>query len=248
MLVSIIIPYFKKKNYIDKTINSVLKQSYKNLEVIIINDEPGKESNEILFKLKKKDKRIRVIYNKKNIGVGLSRNRGIKSSKGKYIAFIDSDDLWNKNKLKYQIEFMEKYNFNISHTAYYIIDQNGKRVALRKSRALNYEILKNSCDIGLSTVIIKKKILKNKMLFPHFQTKEDFFLWLKLTKDGEILNYLNKPLTQWRNMRNSLSSSTIQKLRDSFKVYYYFEKNIIVSIFRSLVLSLNFIRKKFHDN
>ena len=91
MLVSIIIPYYKKQSYIKKTIYSILNQSYQKFEIIIVNDEPGKLSKKILSTLKKKDKRIKIINNTKNIGAGRSRNKGINVAKGKYIAFIDSD-------------------------------------------------------------------------------------------------------------------------------------------------------------
>ena len=96
MLVSVIIPYYKNQFYIKKTINSVLKQSYQKFEIIIVNDEPGKLSKNILSFLKEKDKRIKIINNRKNIGAGRSRNKAIKYAKGTYIAFIDSDDMWKK--------------------------------------------------------------------------------------------------------------------------------------------------------
>tara|TARA_Y100000389_G_C17256641_1_gene410854 strand:- start:34 stop:789 length:756 start_codon:yes stop_codon:yes gene_type:complete len=248
MLVSIIIPYYKKQNYIKKTIISVLKQSYRQFEIIIVNDEPGKLSRNILSNLKKKDKRIRLINNSKNIGAGNSRNKAIKAAKGKYIAFIDSDDLWKKNKLKTQVNIMMKYNYNISHTAYYIIDKDNKKIALRKSKSLNFESLQNSCDIGLSTVMIKKMVLKNDRLFSNFTTKEDYYLWLKLAYVGEIFHYIKQPLSCWRKTHNSLSSSIIQKLIDSFKVYYHFENNFIISIYRTIILSLNFMIKKNNDH
>ena len=247
MMVSVIIPYFKKKKYIKKTINSILSQSYQSFEIIIINDEPGNISKKILYDLKKIDKRIKIINNKINIGAGFSRNKGIKFSKGKYIAFIDSDDLWKKNKLKIQIKEMEKFNYNITHTSYDIINKRNKKLALRTSKKLNYDILKKSCDIGLSTVIIKKNILKNKKLFSNFKTKEDYFFWLKLAKSGYIFNYINKSLSQWRITNNSLSSSTLQKIFDSYRVYSEHEKNFIISFFRTIILSLNFLMKKLND-
>ena len=110
-LVSIIIPYYKKKKFIKKTINSILRQSYKSFEIILINDQPGKYSKNFLLELKKLDKRIKLINNSRNIGAGESRNKGIRKAKGKYIAFIDSDDLWVKNKLKIQINIMKKYKW-----------------------------------------------------------------------------------------------------------------------------------------
>ena len=113
--VSIIIPYFNKKDYIHSTLNSVFKQTYKNFEILIIYDDPSKKDLDLIKELKKKDKRIRLIINKKNIGPGYSRNKGLDKAKGNYIAFLDSDDLWKKGKLKNQISFMKKNDINFSH-------------------------------------------------------------------------------------------------------------------------------------
>ncbi len=247
MLVSVIIPYYKNQFYIKKTVNSILKQSYQKFEIIIVNDEPGKLSKNILFSLKKKDKRIKIIHNRKNIGAGRSRNKAIKYAKGTYIAFIDSDDVWKKNKLNTQINIMKKFNYNVSHTAYYIIDQNDNKLALRKSKNLNLKDLKNSCDVGLSTVVVKKVILKKDILFSNFKTKEDYFLWLKIAHHGEIFHYIKHPLSYWRKTQNSLSSSIIQKLIDSYRLYYHFENNSIISIYRTIILSFNFLIKKKND-
>ena len=108
--VSIIIPYDRKKNFFLKTINSILKQSFKNYEIIIIYDD--NKYNELIYikNISKKFLKIKIIVNKKVLGPGLSRNKGVAISKGKYIAFCDADDLWNKDKLKLQIKFMEKIN------------------------------------------------------------------------------------------------------------------------------------------
>jgi len=218
MLVSIIIPYYKKKDYIKKTINSILKQTYKKFEIIIINDEPGELSKNILSFLKKKDSRIKIINNKKNIGAGKSRNKGINIAKGKYIAFIDSDDLWKKNKLLKQIEFMRKKNIEISHTSYEIIDDDLVTRGTRQAKLMNYKKLIKSCDIGLSTVIIKKSLIKN-LRFPNLKTKEDYVLWLEIAKKGKTIHALNTKLTQWRKSKNSLSSSVVRKLTDGYYVY-----------------------------
>ena len=248
MLVSVIIPYYKKQKFIKKTIHSVLNQTFRNFEIIIVNDEPGKFSEKILTGFKKKDKRIKIISNHKNIGAGLSRNKAIKISKGKYIAFIDSDDLWKKNKLKSQINVMEKFNYDITHSAYYIINENNKKLAIRKSRNLNYNDLIKSCDIGLSTVMIKRNLLRNNKLFSNYSTKEDYYLWLKLSKSGHIFYYINQPLSYWRKTKDSLSSYTSQKIIDSFKLYNHFEKNLFISFFRTIILSFNFLLKKKDDS
>ena len=143
---------------------------------------------------------------------------------------------------------MKKFKYNITHSAYYIINENNKKLAIRKSKSLNYNDLIKSCDIGLSTVMIKKNLLRNDKLFSNFSTKEDYYLWLKLSKSGHIFNYINQPLSYWRKTKDSLSSSTFQKIVDSFKLYKHFEKNIFISFFRTIILSFNFLLKKKDDS
>ena len=103
-LISIIMPYYKKKNFIDQSVESVLNQSYKNFELLIVYDDSDKKELSYLKKFVDSDDRVKIIENEKNLGAGLSRNKGIEISKGKFIAFLDSDDLWYKTKLEKQIK------------------------------------------------------------------------------------------------------------------------------------------------
>ena len=217
-LVSIIIPYFKKKNYIESTINSILNQKYQNFEIIIVYDDKDKGDLKFLKKIRKLDKRTKIIINKLNIGAGLSRNKALKLAKGKYVAFIDADDLWMPNKLKKQVAFMEKNKINITHTSYSIINERNLKTSFRKAKNLKFNDLIYSCDVGLSTVMIKKKLLI-KDFFPNLKTKEDYVLWLKLSKKGYIFYSLKENLVSWRQTSESLSSSLSQKLKDGYKVY-----------------------------
>ena len=244
-LVTIIIPYFKKKKFIKKTIFSALNQTYPNIEIIIVYDDEDQTDLVYLKKIIGNKKKIKIIINKKNLGAGLSRNRAISISRGKYICFLDSDDFFKKDKIKKQIIFMKQNNFRISHTSYEIIDKNNNYLSSRYARQFNktQDLLK-SCDIGLSTVILEKKILSKKIKFPDLQTKEDFVLWLKILMNNEKIGALNFKLTYWRKTDNSLSSSVIQKLSDGFVVYYkYMNFNIVKSIFYLLCLSFNFLKK-----
>ena len=117
---SVIIPYYKKKDTIKQAVNSVILQTYNNLELILIYDDKDKSDLKFIKNLKKLDKRIRIIVNKKNLGAGKSRNVGIVNSKGEYICFLDADDIWKKNKLLFQINLMNSKNCDISHTSYEI--------------------------------------------------------------------------------------------------------------------------------
>ena len=242
-LVSIIIPYSNKNKFLKKTLNSVFTQTYKNFEVLFIYDDPDKSDYELFKKYLSKSK-VKVFFNKKNLGAGFSRNKGLKYAKGKYIAFLDSDDLWKKNKLKKQLKFMTENKISVSHTSYEIIDKFGKKIGQRNAKEyLDYGNLLPSCDIGLSTVIIEKKILKN-FKFPSTKTKEDYILWLNLTKKKYNFYGYQNSLTKWRKLDDSLSSSTYQKLVDGFKVYNkYLKLNIFISFIYLIRLSINFLLK-----
>ena len=245
ILVSVIIPYFKKKNYIQQTLKSVINQTYKNLEILIIYDDKDISDLKILNHLKKKDKRIKIIVNRNTLGAGFSRNVGIRSAKGKFIAFLDSDDLWKKNKIKFQLDFMLKNNLKACHSSYEVINSSNEIKKIRKSKKYtNYNQLLKSCDIGLSTVMVQRKVFSKDLKFPSLRTKEDFVLWLKFLKKGYIIGYTNKNLTAWRDLDNSLSSSNLQKLKDGFTVYNkYMKFNILKSFYYLFVLGLNSIKK-----
>ena len=246
-LVSVVIPYYKKKFFFEKTIKSILNQSYKNFEIILIYDDNNLEELDFLKNIKKKFKNVKLIINKKNLGPGLSRNKGILLSKGTYIAFCDADDIWKKNKLNLQIEFMKKYHLNFSHTSYFVIDRKGKKIGKFKTKSkMEYSELLKSCDIGLSTVIVKKNLLR-KNLFCNLQTKEDFYLWLQIIKKEKKIFSVNKYLSYWRYLENSLSSSISQRLLDAFRLYYTYEKkNFFTSVYYVLRLSYYAFIKKLN--
>ncbi len=246
-LVSVIVPYFQKKRYFEKSINSILNQTYKNLEIIIVYDDLDKSDLNYIKSFKNKKKNIRIIVNKKNLGVGKSRNIGIKKSKGKYIAFLDSDDYWKSNKIECQIMFMKKNNLFFSHSNYFLVNENDKIIGLMKvKKNLKYSDLIKSCDIGTSTVMIKKKIFKN-CFFSDFKTKEDYFLWLKIAKREIEIKGINKNLVFWRKTNNSLSSSFLQKVADAYRVYYSTNKNAIYSSLSVIRLSFYYMLKKFRQ-
>ena len=147
ILISVIIPYYKKKNYIYSTLKSALNQSHKKIEVIIIYDDQDLKDFIYLKKIIKGDKRVKIIINKKNQGVSISRNKGIKASKGKFISFLDADDIWNKNKLAYQLNYMHKNQLIITHTNYKIINENNKIIRhMKVEKNTTYKKLLNSCE------------------------------------------------------------------------------------------------------
>ncbi len=243
--VSIIIPYFKKRKFIKKTIDSIKLQTYKNFEVIIVYDDEDHSDLLFLKKIQRTDNRIRLIVNKKSLGAGRSRNVGISKAKSNFIAFLDADDLWKKNKIELQLNYMIKNNLEICHTSYEILNNKNIKKKIMKAKTFeNYKQLLFSCDIGLSTVMLKKKIITKTCKFPNLKTKEDFVLWLLILKKNIKIGSLEKNLTKWRKLDDSLSSSVFQKLKDGYTLYSdYMKYNFLKSLWYLLLLSINSLRK-----
>lgn len=254
--VTVIIPYKSRPELLFDTLDSIFKQTYKNYKVLIIYDNENKID---LTKIKKfiesKNKKfsriVKVEINKENIGAGKSRNKGIKKSNSKYVAFLDSDDLWSKNKLKLQIEFMEKKKLFFSHTSYQVINEKNQKIEIKKAKKIiTFKDLIKSCDIGLSTVIVNRKFLKSyNLYFPNITTKEDFVLWLKIVKETKFIVGMNKKLTYYRKTKNSLSSNKLIGLINAYKVYRnYMNFSQLKSLFYVIILSINFLKKNFNND
>ena len=140
---------------------------------------------------------------------------------------------------------MKRNKLNFSHTSYSIIDRHSKNIGEFKiKKELDYKSLLKSCDIGLSTVIILKNILlRNK--FCALKTKEDYELWLRLSRKEKILKGLDKNFSSWRLSKNSQSSSIVQRLLDSFRLFHYYQKyNILISLFYVIRLTSFALLKK----
>lgn len=244
--ISIIIPYYKKKQFILRALKSIFRQTLKNYEVLIIYDDQDLSDFSFIKKIIKNKKNFFIYKNKKNLGAGLSRNFGISKSRGKFIAFLDADDCWDKSKLRIQFDYMKKNKCLISHTDYLICSNNNK--SLRKSKIIDYKKLLRSCDIGLSTVMIKKSAAI-KIKFPQIKTKEDYVYWLKFLKKFQCKIYsINLPLTKWYYVENSLSNNFFQKIRDAFVVYKkYCNFSYLKSFLFTFILSLNALIKKIND-
>ena len=220
-LVSVIIPYFKKKKFIKKTINSVINQTYKKLEIIIIYDDEDQSDLKFIKRLKDLDNRIKLIINKKNLGAGYSRNKGIKFSKGKYVAFIDSDDIWKKNKLRVQLNFMKKNDSNFSYTFYETFGLKNKNI--KTQLTYNFSNFTKDTSIATSTMIVTRKVIKN-IKFTNTKICEDYFFKCSILKKIPHAHGLGKFLTKYRIRKNSLQSNKLKNLYWIWKINSKFNK------------------------
>lgn len=242
-LVSIITPSYNSELYISEMIISVLNQTYKNFELIIVNDKSTDNSPLIIEKFVKNDDRVKLINLEVNLGVAFARNIGIKNSKGDYIAFLDSDDKWYSNKLEEQLKFMIINNYHFTFTTYNRFDNHGNILSVVKAPSrIDYKMLLKTCYPGCLTVMINRSYLDN--LFFSTQTKrEDFGLWLNVIKKTVYAYGLNIELAQYR-VHSSQSSK--KKLNMAYETWLLYRKIEKLNLFSSFFYFLNYSIRGFY--
>lgn len=231
-LVSIITPSYNSKDFIGETIESVLNQTYKNWEMIIVDDCSKDLTQEYLKEFQERDFRIKVLYLEKNVGAGVARNLAIKEAKGKYIAFLDSDDLWNSEKLLKQIEFMQKNRYDFTFTKFQKISEDSKeyKMIVNAPRVLTYNKNLYYNHIQTSTVIYDQETL-GKIYMPEIRKRQDYGLWQKILEKTNGYG-LNESLMLYRLRKNSISANKIELFKWQWKFYReVIELNIMKSLF-----------------
>ncbi len=230
-LVSIIMPSYNTAKFISETIESVLAQTYTNWELIIVDDCSTDNTDEVV-KSFLSDNRIKYIKNEKNSGAAISRNRALRESKGKWIAFLDSDDLWMPEKLERQIAFMEASGYHFSYTNYIEIDEeskpNGKRVTGPKK--ITKHGMYNYCWMGCLTVMYDAETV-GLVQIEDIKKNNDYAMWLKACKKADCY-LLDETLAKYRKRSGSISNHGYTKLiKWHYKLYREAEKkNSLVSV------------------
>lgn len=238
--VSIILPNYNSHLYLKKTLDSILSQSFKNWKLFIIDDNSKIETKEILIKYKK-NRKIKIFFLKKNKGAAYCRNLALKKAKTKYIAFIDSDDIWKKNKLKKQIAFMKKNNYDFTYTNY-------ETFGMRKDMILvpakfNFSKFINNTSIGTSTMIIKRSIIKNAK-FLNTSSCDDYYFKCKVLQNTSYAYRLNQCLTRYRIRKNSVQGSNLRNIFWIWKINKNYNKfNFLKNLTSIFSISINSLKK-----
>lgn len=231
-LISIIIPTFNSEKFIKESLDSAINQTYRNIEIIIIDDNSTDKTESLIKNFKWENTAYIYIKNKFNIGAASSRNIGIRVAKGEYIAFLDSDDKWLPEKLEKQLDFMEKTGSYISCTSYFKINEKSQRYQLvNPPDLINYSRLLRSCPIGCLTVMYNVRLL-GKVFFDNRSKREDYLTWLTLSKKICQIDVIKKPLAEYRTYKNQSSANKIKMAKENWKIYREIENlNIIKSVF-----------------
>ena len=240
--IDIILPNFNSHLYIEQTLKGILKQTYKKWKLIIVDDASDLSTKKILYKYKK-NKKIKIYFLKSNKGDGYCRAFGIKKSKAKYLAFIDSDDVWKRNKLKLQYNFMIKNNYNFSYTYYSAFGIKGYKKRIITPVSFNFDSFIKNTSIATSSMIIKRdKISKIKLSgSPNF---EDYYLKCQILKRVKSAYCLKKDLLNYRIKPSSLSSNKIRNLFWLWKINKKFNRlNFIENLISIFLISLNSMKK-----
>ncbi len=217
--VSIIVPVKNAASYIADTIASVLRQSYENYELILVDD--GSEDESVKIMNVYASDRVSIITNTNTKGAAGARNTGIGKASGRYIAFIDADDLWTEDKLSKQIGFMHKMNAAFSFTGYEFADENGKGTGkvVRVPETIGYRQALKNTTIFTSTVMFDMNVLSKEDIYMPYVKSEDTATWWKVLKKGYKAYGLDESLTLYRRIGGSLSSNKIEALRRIWNLY-----------------------------
>jgi len=224
--VSIITPIYNSGKYIECAIKSVQHQTYPYWEMILIDDGSTDGSIDLVRTFLDNDERIQLISLQKNQGPAKARNEGIKMACGRYIAFLDSDDLWLPEKLEKQLKFMDVNNSPLSFSAYQKIDENGDiigQISIKKTKISYADLLKTN-HIGCLTAMIDTKFLGEKMYMPLIKKRQDHGLWLSIVKKGYTAFGINEVLAQYRCRQHSISHAKINIFYYQWKLYREVER------------------------
>ena len=245
-LVSIVTPVYNSEKFISETIDSIQNQTYKHWELILVDDCSSDNSYDIISEYIKYDKRIRYIKLEKNSGAAVSRNTGIKNARGRFIAFLDSDDIWLPEKLEKQLKYMLDKKIGFTFTSYRYMKEDGTKTnkVAKAPYKINYNGLLKNTIIGCSTVVLDRQIVGD-FLMPLVRKGQDTATWLMILRNQKYAYGMEEILVDYRLVGNSLSSNKIKALKRTWNIYRSVEKiNVFKSTYVFCFYVFNAIKKR----
>lgn len=231
-LVSVIVPCYNMERFISDTIDSVRRQTYPHWELLIVDDASTDGTVDVIQKHCAQEDRIHFVVKPKHSGIADTRNQCLKMAKGRYLAFLDADDLWHPEKLEQQLQFMTEQNIGFSYSSYDCVDESGNPTGktIKAAGDLDYNAYLHNTIIGCSTVMLDTEKVGN-VVVPNFRTSEDTATWLNILRKGFIAYAIEQPLTSYRIRQHSASSNKLKASSDLWRVYRQQEK---LSLFKAL--------------
>lgn len=231
--VSIITPNYNGAAFIAETIQSVLDQDFDAWEMLIIDDNSTDDSLKIIESFN--DERIKLIRFAQNQGAAKARNEGIRRAKGRWIAFLDGDDVWMPNKLSEQLKFMQENDYAFTYSAYEKMNESSQKIGeIQVPGQVNYTDLLKTCSIGCLTAVYDAQQL-GKIYMPEIDKRQDYGLWLKILKQIDFAYGMDKMLAKYRVRSHSISSNKFLAAKYQWRVYREIEKLSFFSALRYMI-------------
>lgn len=244
--VSVITASYNAGRFIEETIKSVLDQTYENLELIIVDDCSTDNTDEIVSKYIKVDSRVKFYKLEKNSGAAVVRNTALEKAEGRFIAFLDSDDVWDRKKLEKQISFMKSNNYGFSFTSYRLMKEDGELLnkEVRVPKEVKYTDLLKNTIIACLTVIIDRDMIGD-FRMPLVRAGQDTATWLSILRKGNIAYGYDEVLASYRLVEGSISSNKFKALKRTWNTYRNIENlNFIKASYYFVCYVINAIKKR----
>lgn len=244
-IVSVITPVYNAEKYLKVTVESAVNQIYLNMEIVLVDDCSIDSSASIIRELQERYPNIIYHLQPKNMGAGVARNTALEIANGRYVAFLDADDIWKPEKTERLLELMKQKNSPFGYAAIEMIDESGKVIKeKRKVRdEVDYKFLLHNTMIATSTVIVDRKILGD-FRMPLRRGGQDYATWLKLLRSGAIAVGIDEALGQYRVAAGSLSSNKFKSITQVWEIQTQDEKiNKVVAAWHLVCFSFNALKK-----
>ena len=218
-------PCYNMESYVADSIASVQRQTYPHWELLIVDDASTDGTVETVKKLAEQDEKIHFVVKNEHSGIADTRNQCIQMAQGRFLAFLDADDIWHPEKIETQLRFMSDRNVSFTYTTYDWIDEEGRTLNkfINTIGNLDYKSYLRNTIIGCSTVMVDTDIV-GQVVVPNFRTSEDTATWLGILKKGHLAYAIDEPLVSYRIRRRSASSNKLKASADLWKVYRRHEK------------------------
>lgn len=246
-LISIIMAAYNAENTIGQAITSVIQQTYTDFELIIINDCSTDRTVDVINEFIKRDTRIILINNSKNMGVSYTRKHGLDEAKGSWIAILDSDDLWLPEKLAKQVEFQKKTNADLLYTGSGFMNVDGKQInwKLNVPEVITYRQLLKQNILSNSSALVRKDLYE-KYYVVGDDMHEDFAIWLQILRNGIKAYGINEPLLIYRLDDKSKSGNKLKAAMMNWSTYRYIGLNLLEAAYYEFWYAINGLCKYKH--
>lgn len=246
-LVSVIMPVYNAEKHIKESIESVLGQTYPQIELVLVDDCSQDKSADIITAFQ--DKYPQIVYYKQeyNQGAGAARNKALENAKGQYVAFLDSDDIWKKEKISCQIELMNTQNTPFSYTAIEMINDEGDVIKEKRNvkETCDYNYLLHNTMIATSSVVIDRMVLGD-FRMPLRRGGQDYATWLMLLRNNTVAKGINEAMVQYRVAKGSLSSNKFKSIKQVWEIQTQDEKiGKVKALFHIICFGFNALKKYF---